>query len=110
MKAQRLSRPERAELRARLTARAAELRAEVREGLHPPGLESGDTPLDDVAIASVSRDTAELTRIGDALARIDAPDFGYCVDCGVGIAIQRLMAEPDAIRCMRCQDRADRRS
>ena len=101
LKPRRVTPAERNELRARLSARAAQLRAEVHEGLHPPAM-------DEVALASVSRDADELEQIATAIARLDSPDFGYCVDCGAGIALQRIFAEPHALRCTRCQERAEK--
>ena len=97
----RLTVAERSELRSRLAARAAELRLEVHEGLHPP-------VMDEVALAAVARDANELELIDRALARIDHPDFGYCADCGTGIAMARLFAEPYALRCTRCQERFEK--
>ena len=94
----RLTTAERSELRSRLAARAGELRLEVQEGLHP-------AVMDEVALASVARDANELELIDRALARIDLPEFGYCADCGTGISLARLFAEPYALRCTRCQDR-----
>ena len=94
----RLTSAERSELRSRLAARAAELRLEVHEGLHPD-------VMDEVALAAVARDANELELIERALARIDRPDFGYCEACGTGIALSRLFAEPYALRCTRCQER-----
>jgi len=106
LKEHRLSTAERKSLRARLTARALELRTEVRDGLrmHPANDEEG---FDEAAIASVARDQQELDQVGEALARIDSRGYGYCIDCDVGIAIERLMAEPFALRCVRCQARAE---
>jgi RNA polymerase-binding transcription factor len=100
LKPSRLTPAQRNELRARLAARGAQLRDEVHEGRHPPSM-------DEVALAPVSRDAGELDLIGVALRRLDAADFGYCVDCGVGIALSRLMAEPYALRCTRCQERTE---
>jgi len=94
----RLTAAERSELRSRLAARAAELRVEVHEGLHP-------AVMDEVALAAVARDANELELVNRALACIDLPEFGYCADCGTGIALARLFAEPYATRCTRCQAR-----
>jgi len=94
----RLTSAERSELRSRLVARAAELRLEVHEGLHPD-------VMDEVALASVARDANELELIDRALERIERPEFGYCADCGTGIALSRLFAEPYALRCTRCEER-----
>ncbi len=49
------------------------------------------------------RETAELAAIDAALDRIDAGTYGLCTDCGVPITAGRLLASPDAPRCIHCQ-------
>ncbi len=44
-----------------------------------------------------------------ALARIEANDYGRCVDCGGEIPEGRLDARPDAARCVGCQAKHARR-
>ena len=34
--------------------------------------------------------------------------YGRCVDCGVDIDPRRLLAQPAAARCIRCQAEAER--
>lgn len=53
------------------------------------------------------RETAELEAIDAALARIEADNYGDCVDCGVEIAPARLQASPEAPRCIRCQEKRE---
>lgn len=101
VKPSRLNSAERKELRARLAARASQLRLEIREGVTPSGI------ADEVGLGSIARDVDELAHVTSALGRIDDPEFGYCVDCGTGIAVPRLMAEPFAERCTRCQQKAE---
>lgn len=109
-------------LRARLEARAAELRTEVG-ALRAE--EAGDLtrtpggPVEDggergeeearhrVRHAEQGRDTQELQAIGDALDRLDAGRYGECVDCGCDIPLPRLQAQPSAARCVACQQRAE---
>jgi len=55
------------------------------------------------------RETAELTAIDAALARIDANSYGQCIDCGVAIAVARLQASPEAPRCIHCQEKREHR-
>jgi RNA polymerase-binding transcription factor DksA len=61
-----------------------------------------------VADAEVARDLAELRDIRDARQRLDEGRYGSCCDCGEGIDLDRLLAQPQARRCMRCQDRSER--
>jgi DnaK suppressor protein len=53
------------------------------------------------------RETAELTAIAAALARIGAGTYGLCADCGITIPAARLKASPEAQRCIPCQQRAE---
>lgn len=53
---------------------------------------------------------ATLTRIDDALERIEAGTYGVCVECGRAIARERLEALPYAERCIACSRRAEARA
>ena len=53
--------------------------------------------------ASVARDDRERADIGEAITRLEAADYGRCVDCGAPIAWDRLLASPQLRRCMRCE-------
>jgi RNA polymerase-binding protein DksA len=44
-----------------------------------------------------------------ALERIDAGGYGVCEDCSESIGVRRLLAMPDARRCIDCQEKEDRR-
>jgi len=48
-----------------------------------------------------------LTRIDAALERLDAGKYGYCFDCTLEIAEQRLRALPFAARCQFCEERRE---
>lgn len=73
--------------------------------------QSGDwTQVDaerDLALAMDERETEELNAIDLALRRIDSGDYGMCTDCGVDIPTARLHANPVALRCVGCQDKAE---
>lgn len=49
------------------------------------------------------------SRLAAALQRIEAGDYGLCVECEEPIAPRRLAAVPEAERCLGCQDRHERR-
>lgn len=61
----------------------------------------------DLSIALEERESAELVAIDAALKRIADGSFGLCVDCGASIATARLHANPTALRCVGCQDKAE---
>jgi len=83
----------------------AEAAADVRDQ------QSGDwTQVDgerDLAMAFDERETEELNAIDLALRRIDSGDYGICTDCGIDIPTARLHANPVALRCVGCQDKAE---
>jgi RNA polymerase-binding protein DksA len=58
-------------------------------------------------ISSSKRETAELTDVEAALARIRNGVFGVCIDCGGPVGHERLMAYPTAKRCIDCQSRRE---
>jgi DnaK suppressor protein len=62
----------------------------------------------DLAIRNVDRESNLLRDVRDALRRIQAGDFGTCVDCELAINPKRLAAVPWAARCIQCQEAADR--
>ena len=50
-------------------------------------------------------ETAALDQIDAALARIASGVYGECTDCGSRIALARLQAAPQALRCISCQEK-----
>ena len=61
----------------------------------------------DLAFALEERESAELVAIDEALKRIADGSYGLCTDCGVQIAAARLHANPTAMRCVGCQEKAE---
>ena len=57
--------------------------------------------------AEVDRDIAEWSEIGAARRRIQDGSYGMCLDCGDEIQLDRLVAEPQAARCLPCQTRVE---
>lgn len=99
--------------RARLTAKQAELQDRVerltRDQRH------ADEPVekdfeeqasqrenDDVVDELLRESRRELQQIIRALARMDAGDYGICVNCGGEIGEGRLSAIPEATHCIKC--------
>ena len=107
-----------ADLQQRMEARIEQLRREIAEyqdaasGKDEAAAVAGEGDEADTAFAIASanvdraqqaRDVDELRDIESAQERIRAGDYGVCVDCGVGIDFQRLLAWPTAKRCQDCQ-------
>ena len=55
-----------------------------------------------MAQATARTRKAEMSRIDDALQRIEDGEWGYCLACGDEIAEQRLRHDPSATRCVNC--------
>jgi DnaK suppressor protein len=62
----------------------------------------------DLAIRNVDRDSTLLRQVKAALLRIQTGSFGVCVDCEEPISPKRVIAVPWALRCIQCQETADR--
>jgi len=43
-----------------------------------------------------------LTRLKNALSRIDHPMFGICIDCEEEIGMGRMEIRPESVRCVGC--------
>ena len=61
----------------------------------------------EVDLAQGERLRAELGAVDDALARLDRPGYGRCVDCDATIPFDRLLRLPQALRCLDCQRAAE---
>lgn len=55
-----------------------------------------------MALEASRRRAAELRRIEAALRRIDAEEYGYCVECGEEIVVRRLEFDPATPYCVAC--------
>ena len=62
----------------------------------------------DLTFALEERESAELVAIDEALKRIADGSFGQCTDCGIDIGTARLHANPTAMRCVACQEKAEK--
>jgi DnaK suppressor protein len=62
----------------------------------------------DLAIRNVDRESVLLRQVKAALGRIHDGSFGICIECDSAISPKRLAAVPWALRCIHCQEVADR--
>jgi DnaK suppressor protein len=44
----------------------------------------------------------KLTRLKNALVRIDKPMFGICIECEEEIGFGRMSIRPESVRCVEC--------
>lgn len=103
-------------LRAALLTERARLRAEVAETIPAPGqMTYGSQAAAATQVFEQQRDlalrdrsTTHLDLVDEALARLDAGDYGTCLRCGQPIAPARLEALPWAAQCISCQAELDR--
>jgi DnaK suppressor protein len=54
--------------------------------------------------------SSELDQVNQALARLDAGEYGECTSCGEPIADARLKALPYATLCIQCAEESERPS
>jgi DnaK suppressor protein len=104
----------RGEIDRRRGALIAELRADAERvrndrfedlaGAAPdPGDESVATLIADLAHANMGRDLSELRGLEAARTRLAQGTYGVCAVCGGDIGVERLRANPTAVRCVDCQ-------
>jgi DnaK suppressor protein len=88
-----------ADVRRMLSARRRELQDDLRSRIL-------DGPTDRPKEVFALRIRAEtLTRIDEALLRLDAGHYGSCLECGREISERRLRALPFAVRCQVCEEK-----
>lgn len=108
-----------ADLRQMLSSRRREVQDEVQNCIRSgrtrgssevgDDLEHSDADVqEDLDFALLQMRAETLTRIDEALARIDEGQYGSCRACGDEIAERRLRALPFAVRCQACEERRER--
>jgi RNA polymerase-binding protein DksA len=84
-------------------AAGVDKRRRERDNVPDSGEIAADDVEQDVGIAEVDRDVAEIEAIDAALERLDRGSYGRCVDCGAQIEEARLAHNPEVARCVGCQ-------
>ena len=56
-----------------------------------------------VELRNRDRERRLIKKIDEAVARIDAHEYGYCQQCEVEIGLKRLEARPTATLCIDCK-------
>ena len=62
----------------------------------------------ELLISMSDNDRLLLGLIDEALARVEAGEYGNCINCGEPVQDKRLEAVPWARYCLRCQDLQER--
>jgi len=82
------------------TDRATEVRDELEV--------SDDDIQGDLEFALLQMRAETLTRIDQALVRLDAGKYGSCFECEGEISERRLRALPFAVRCQACEEQREK--
>ncbi len=108
-----MNEPQRAHFRSILLAWKRDLMEEVDRTVHHMQDEAANFPDPNDRATQESEFSLELRtrdrerklikKIDEAIASIDADDYGYCESCGVEIGIRRLEARPTATQCIDCK-------
>jgi len=61
----------------------------------------------ELEFAMDEHESAAIRTIDLALKRLEAGVYGDCMDCGVGIPLERLKASPQSLRCIACQEKLE---
>lgn len=56
-----------------------------------------------IAQAGLERDKRHYQQLSKTLKRIEADDFGYCLQCDLEICFERLLIKPESAYCVSCQ-------
>jgi DnaK suppressor protein len=64
----------------------------------------------DITFALLEMRAETLSRVEEALVRLDAGEYGSCAACDGEISKRRLRAMPFAVRCQACQEKLERES
>jgi DnaK suppressor protein len=98
------------EIRAEAAAHDLASEEERSDGHHHPAEAATDAEAREGDLRIQLRMQERLGRLALAREALAKGVYGACVDCGEDIPERRLEALPDALRCVPCQSRADRRS
>ena len=72
-------------------------------------LEESDANISaDVGFALLQMKAQTLSRIDEALGRLDVGEYGCCFECRAEISESRLRALPFAVRCKACEESRER--
>jgi len=86
-----------------LTARLERITANLRRGYEADSKERAKQMEDNEVVDALGNEARdELAKITAALRRMDAGDYGTCVECGLEIDAGRLEAHPYAPDCIDC--------
>lgn len=92
------------ELKRRIAGTESTERREVAEGQND---NAHSWEVSDIRDDMDSQAASELDQVNRALARLNAGEYGLCMDCEEPIAEARLNALPYATLCIQCAEEAE---
>jgi DnaK suppressor protein len=102
----------RREILNEVQSRIKDVRTEGAGGLSIGVVDAEETSVadiqEDIELALIQMKAETLTRINEALDRLEEGTYGRCNECGQEISPPRLRALPFAIRCRDCEEARER--
>jgi DnaK suppressor protein len=103
----------RAELESKkqeLSLRLERITVNVRRGFDADSKEMAKELEDSEVVDALGNEArAEIAKISAALLRLDSGSYGFCLDCGEAIEVDRIKAYPYADECIDCARFDERR-
>jgi DnaK suppressor protein len=95
------------DLRQILIERRRELQDDVQNRIREGRIDQRHDVGDHVDFALLQMRAQTLTRISEALIRLEAGNYGTCLSCECEITKRRLRALPFAVRCQECEEKRE---
>ena len=93
------------EKKQELTTRLERIHANLRRGYEADSKERAKQLEDNEVVDALGNEArVELRKISSALQRLEAGDYGICVECGLPIKEGRLKVYPYADECIECAE------
>jgi DnaK suppressor protein len=54
--------------------------------------------------ASLNQAEIRLNKLKYVLSKIESPDFGICINCGMAIPVNRILIMPESLYCVNCAE------
>ena len=97
--------------KAELTVRLERITQNLRRGYHPDSKERAKELEDSEVVDALGNEArSEIRNISAALQRMDAGEYGICVECSTEIDNGRIRAHPYAKLCIECARLEEERS
>ena len=117
----KMSDARRSELTAILHDRRRQIQSDVKNRIRDSRAERAHEVVDEVEnsgagiqeaieLSLIQMKAQTLSAVEQALVKLDAGTYGYCVECSDEVAERRLRALPFAVRCTACEQKREQRS